>query len=299
MAALELGWTVDAWEILPVARETRREAGLGTLGKDVLECPALPGMYDVEISSPPCQTFSIAGYGKGRQDLQHVLDGVAMYGQGVAPSEVRSRMSQATSDPRTALVLEPLRLALAGGAPYLAWEQVPTVLPVWKACAAVLRERGYSVATGVLHAQRYGVPQRRKRAVLMARSDGKVAQLPGPTVEREITMAEALEWGFTDRASMSVTAGGTGSGGGVELFGNGARRAMREAYEAGPAAWAGGGEMWSAGGKSLRVSTADVLRLQGFPADYPVQGRIGQRTLQVGNAVPPPMAKAILATLVA
>ena len=41
------------------------------------------------------------------------------------------------TDPRTLLVLEPLRWALALTPSWLAWEQVPGVLPLWEACAAI------------------------------------------------------------------------------------------------------------------------------------------------------------------
>lgn len=54
------------------------------------------------------------------------------------------------------LVVEPLRWALALEPRWIALEQVPPVLPIWEAMAAVLRERGYSVWTGCLSAERYG-----------------------------------------------------------------------------------------------------------------------------------------------
>ena len=40
----------------------------------------------------------------------------------------------------TPLALTPLHFAMTGGYDWLAWEQVTTVLPVWEACAVVLRE---------------------------------------------------------------------------------------------------------------------------------------------------------------
>src|SRR5690606_27892739 len=88
-------------------------------------------------------------------------------------------------DPRTALVLEPLRWALEAidlGRPYkwLAFEQVPTVRPVWEIFAELLRAEGYSVEVGNLQAEQYGVPQTRKRAILVARFGEPVA-LPEPT----------------------------------------------------------------------------------------------------------------------
>jgi DNA (cytosine-5)-methyltransferase 1 len=183
------------------------------------------------------------------------------------------------------------------------------VIHIWRACAPVLAAAGYSVATEVLRADEYGVPQIRERAILVARRDGKSVKLPAPTHTRWpspslnsnprwVSMADALGWGMTHRPSMTVSAGGTGSGGGLEIFGNGARRGMRTELEAGR--WLDDGvQRWSATGKSIRVTTQDVLRLQSFDPDTPVQGLIGQRSTQVGNAIPRLMAKAILAALVA
>lgn len=43
---------------------------------------------------------------------------------------------------------------------------------------------------------------------------------------------------------------------------------------------------------------ADALAIQGFPADYPVQGgTVSEKGQQVGNAVPPPLAAHIVAAL--
>ncbi|WP_193215228.1 DNA cytosine methyltransferase, partial [Luteolibacter marinus] len=62
-------------------------------------------------------------------------------------------------------------------------EQVPAVLPVWVAIGQALNEIGYEVATGVLNAEEYGVPQTRRRAILVARRD-RAPALPRPTHKR-------------------------------------------------------------------------------------------------------------------
>ncbi|MEU5443308.1 DNA cytosine methyltransferase [Streptomyces griseofuscus] len=79
-------------------------------------------------------------------------------------------------DERTGLVLQPLwwvieRSKRPGSEPYEAviLEQVRAVMPVWNAYAEVLITLGYRTKTQLMHTEAFGVPQTRRRAVLMAR----------------------------------------------------------------------------------------------------------------------------------
>ncbi|MFD8044200.1 DNA cytosine methyltransferase [Streptomyces chartreusis] len=81
-------------------------------------------------------------------------------------------------DERTGLVLQPLwwvieRCKRPGSEPYEAviLEQVPAVMPVWKEYAEVLATLGYRTGRQLMHTEEFGVPQTRRRAVLMARLD--------------------------------------------------------------------------------------------------------------------------------
>ncbi len=64
-------------------------------------------------------------------------------------------------------------------------EQVPAVLPIWEALAEVLRSLKckYKVDFGVLHTEQFGVPQTRRRAILIANLNRDV-KLPTPTHQR-------------------------------------------------------------------------------------------------------------------
>lgn len=71
VAAEVLGIDVDGIEIMPEAKATRKAAGFRTICSDVRDYFPGPGEYDMLIASPPCQTFSIAGDGSGRQATYH------------------------------------------------------------------------------------------------------------------------------------------------------------------------------------------------------------------------------------
>lgn len=52
------------------------------------------------------------------------------------------------------------------------------------------------------------------------------------------------------------------------------------------------------GTEAIRLSVQEALILQGFDPAYPVQGSRTAQFRQVGNAIPPPLARAILAALI-
>lgn len=238
-------YITEAIEWDEMASATARAAGHARTVGDVRDYQ--PRGFRLHIASPPCQGFSIAGLKKGIGDsplvLEHIMD-VRIAGEWVDPDALPWQ------DERTELVLEPLRNALTDpDVMYLAWEQVPAVLVIWEACAAVLRDHGWSVVTGNVQAEQYGVPQTRRRAILLARRDGKEARLPVPTHSRFhtrdntrldpgvlpwVSMAEALNRGLTERPSFTVCGGGTAPGG-AEPYGNAARQTMEAERERG--AW--------------------------------------------------------------
>lgn len=348
-------------EIDEAACETRYAADLLTIRGNVRA--ENPSDYSVDglIASPPCQTFSKAGKGEGRKALDVVFKEAwrVWNGDGIGYGEFE--------DERTGLVLEPLKWIVAAnvaGHPYtwIALEQVPTVLPVWELYGQYLESIGYHVAVGNVSAEEYGVPQTRKRAVLLAHGDRGV-HLPFPTHRKYkkgvpqdagdqelkpwVSMAEALGWGLTNRPSVTLAA--TSSSGGPRPLdgGSGARKILREAQEHGewvfcatnvrpqsplrpldqPASTLafghetprfirmGTGEKATVRSENepaptvhfgerlntvtwqpevIRLSPAEAGVLQSFPADYPWQGTRTKQFQQIGNAVPPLLAEALL-----
>jgi DNA (cytosine-5)-methyltransferase 1 len=142
--------------------------------------------------------------------------------------------------------------------PYaVAFEQVPAVLPIWEEHAARMGEWGYSTWTGVLNAADFGVPQDRPRAVLLASRVDEVA--PPARTERSATIYPTI---VCNRRSA----------GGVIV-----------------------GRSLKAGG--VAVPFAQAGELQTFPLDYPWQGGVEAKSRQIGNAIPPLFAAAIIKAL--
>lgn len=213
VACRRLGIKEAGVEIMPEAVATREANGMETIYHDVWDGIQLTaeqhraayGSYGLLIASPPCQTFSLAGKGAGRAALDEVLEAIELHAYKDAAALLAFGEAH---DMRTALVLTPLAYVWRDLPRLVAMEQVPTVLPVWEACAEVMRGWGYEVKVEVLNAEQYGVPQTRKRAILVARRGGPVSmptpthsryysRTPGkldPGVKKWVSMAEALGW---------------------------------------------------------------------------------------------------------
>jgi DNA (cytosine-5)-methyltransferase 1 len=346
---------------------TATRAGHPRIECDVQTFPVAmfaPGLFGF-IASPPCQSFSMAGKRGGEEDRQHVMDLVDLHAIG------RDAPDLAWADERSRLTAQPMRWIARLAPDWVAMEQVPGVLSLWEHMAKRLVDLGYFTWTGIVNAEEYGVPQTRRRAVLLA-ARGFVPTAPVPTHQRyrrdgdysgsplpaPVTMAEALGWGLNDRPAWTVTSGGTDTGG-AEVFGNARNRAklvevvQRSNYSRGTSdgstaeergrterrpdepsvtltgkafqwemrfAGAGatavktsgqiprdldepahavtgvGSAAWvsDTGVHRARVSVAEAGVLQTFPVGYPWTGTKGSQYQQVGNAVPPRMAAALL-----
>lgn len=188
-------WDADACATAEAAGHHRVQADVAEL--DPHDHPA-DGLW----ASPPCQAWSMAGKRTARADQARLGHHVEKCRGGWTPYSPYDY-----ADARTPLVLEPLRWADVLRPRWLALEQVPPVLDLWGHYADVLRGWRYAVWCGVLNAADYGVPQTRRRAILMARRDGPVAP-PEPTHAQHpepaglfggaklpwVTMAQALGW---------------------------------------------------------------------------------------------------------
>lgn len=231
--AVGIEWDRDACRTAAAAGHLRIQADVATY-----PLKHLAGKVTGLVQSPPCPTWSTAGDGAGKVDLPNVLRLIADYADRRPPGDYQ------WADERSRLTAEPMRYTVALRPRWIALEQVPPVLPIWRYLADRLRSLGYQVWCGLLSSERYGVPQTRIRAILVASLDGPVGP-PAPThqayragrehqIEPDLfgdplppprSMAEALGWGLDARPSWTVSGGGTATGG-AEVFANATNREL-------------------------------------------------------------------------
>lgn len=292
--AVGIEWDRDACRTATAARHLRIQADVATYPTSHLK-----GRVKGFIGSPPCPTFSSAGAGAGHLDMDRVHDRIRAFAAGRQPADVQ------WTDERSRLTAEPMRWIHDLRPEWVALEQVPNVLPVWKHMAALLRGMGYFAWAGVLSAEEYGVPQTRKRAILVAsltkpvgppepthqaHRAGRASHLQlglfGVTLPPPVSMADALGLPAVDYGRRFSPAGATCKT--VEH-----RLVTDPAYTITGA----GNAVWMTDGKAANVAVREAGVLQSFPADYPWQGTKTAQYRQAGDAVPPLLAAAILRPL--
>ncbi|MFI7598399.1 DNA cytosine methyltransferase [Actinoplanes sp. NPDC049681] len=271
------------------AAETLRPKGIG-LRK---------GQLDLLVGGPPCQPFSMAAqWNSGSRLGMEDPRAQALHGMIRLIGEFRPR----------AILLENVAGFLSGPV---------SALPHLQAGLDDINRRlgtSYRLDVAVLDAADYGVPQHRRRAIAVARRDGKSFRFPAPTHDsKPITAWDALAdlsspgaaspSGSWTELLPSIPEGSnylylTAKGGGPELFGwrtrywsfllklAKARPSWTLPANPGPNT---GPFHWDNRPLTLR----ERMRLQSFPDGWSLTGTDRNQIKLVGNATPPLLAEVL------
>lgn len=248
---------------------------------------------DVIVGGPPCQGFSVAGERDPR-------------------------------DPRNSLFMEFIRIVGGLRPEWVVMENVPGILTMRTEAGELVKdiltrefERiGYRVDYRILMAADYGVPQKRRRVFFMATRTNKPIIFPSPThsshpsrvlsgedqkkwvgvgeilfreneVEPRYFHSERMISGFLKRKEMNRS---LGNGFGWQIL-----RMDEPSYTISARYWKDGGDaIVRYDDHRIRMLTErEAARVQSFPDSYLFTGPRKEIYRQIGNAVPPLLAKAL------
>ena len=259
----------------PVLQADVRSLTVGSL-------PAAAAGADLLAAGVPCPPFSVAGLGRGPDDERDLFPAVL-----ALTAQLR---------PRAVLVENVRGLLQQRFAPYRA------------GISKALAELGYTAEWRLLFASDYGVPQLRPRAIMVALPVDLLWSfrwpVPGPTADRPVTAGRALRasmaaagWELADVWALGADrvaptlCGGSRRHGGPDLGPSRARSTWA-------AMGVNGGSVADRPPQPgdplpVRLTPEQLAVLQGFPPDWAFTGTKTARCRQIGNAFPPPVARAM------
>lgn len=261
-----------------------------TLAQEVAELVPSSGL-DLLAGGVPCPPFSRAGKQLGERDDRDLFPAAVRLVDALRPRAVLFENVRGLLEPKFAayrrrVIFEPLR------------------------------RLGYETRSGVVNAADFGVPQVRQRAIIVAvRSSDRStasqglnvlndAEVPWPSGgRRRVTVGEALrdemgrggwpgvaQWATVADGLAPTLVGGSKKHGGPDLGPTQARAQWERLGVNGRLVKTEPPAPDHEGLPYLSVRMAAIV--QGFPAEWPFQGSKTHAYRQVGNAFPPPVARA-------
>jgi DNA (cytosine-5)-methyltransferase 1 len=249
------------------------------------------GKVDVIHGGPPCQPFSVAGRQRGSRDDRDMFPAFVEAVLAVEPSAFMAE-----------------NVASLGGEKFRHYLERAVLRP--------LRTGGYRILRLDLRAELFGVPQQRRRMVLVGFRDPAAAARwvpPGPThharsMEDGLTFDENLPTCMGVREALGLPAIGwdslaptirsslTGPRHTTSVLSSVSSRSTWERLQVWPNGVAPSREaaqIYVPANEHFRLSVPDVALLQGFPESWRFSGAVYMAVGQIGNAVPPPLAYAV------
>lgn len=274
----------------PNVNKTRSLNGLNTIEMSVFDVNPREISFDILVASPPCQFFSPAGQKIGLGLVNEIV-------KIIENAQTIEDLNLHHMPEKVRLVIEPLKWVIIQKPEWTAWEQVTTVLPIWQACAKVLRRLGYHVEAKLINSEEYGVPQTRKRAYLIA-SKSPVA-FPDPTHSKFNSRNPSILNGPRWNDMTSIFEGDVTIQGGNKVV-TSTKNEYVNRHVTEPCFTITSncrhGKVISDDGWR-HITPAELLQIQTFPADYQLSGTLQSKGLQVGNAVPPLLISHIVKSL--
>lgn len=260
-----VGWDIDA-----DACDTHGAAGHPTIQVDLSTFDWEGQMADVVHASPPCQPFSTGGKENGAADERDCMPDALRAVEALEPSLVTIENVASLTWPRHRAYLDQFCIDLV--------------------CL------GYWVEWRVLNAADFGVPQERERLWIVAVPDGETVLWPVPThgqgslgtlfEQNWVTINDVLHReGWSLNTGMDWKKGEPRS-----------KAQTRSCDRPAPTVGTRSGSQWrwQRGTEWEAITRSEVAQLQGFRPDYPWHGKLRSQDRQIGNAVPPAMAAAVL-----
>jgi DNA (cytosine-5)-methyltransferase 1 len=265
-ACATLRWNRPAWNVLH--RDLAQFSAASFKGIDLL------------AGGVPCPPFSIAGMQRGQLDERDLFPQALRLVRECKPKAVMLENVRGLLDPRFASYRKQIQNEL--------------------------RRLRYVTGWRLLNASQFGVPQLRPRLILIAlrKSDARHFSWPNPDPRPPKTVGAVLRklmasagwagaegWSRAACAIAPTIVGGSKKHGGPDLGPVRARKAwLRLGVDGKGIADFPPGPMHNG---LPRLTVQMVALLQGFPSDWEFVGKKTAAYRQVGNAFPPPVAKAI------
>lgn len=244
---------VMACDINSSARETyEKNYEIKPLG-DLYEIdPTTIPSFDVLCAGFPCQPFSNAGLHLGFQDQRGVL------------------------------FFQIMKIVEHHRPNYLLFENVPALIThnnghTFQTIVSLMEQMGYSVAHKKVTCSDYGIPQMRKRVLLVGVRHGDPTELLNfDRFKKSTSMTEYLGKSFVKPTAYTIRCGGR-------------RSPINDKHN-----WDG----YIVDGKEYRLTIEDGLRLQGFPSDFILHGTESEKWHQLGNTIPTVFTEMLASNLV-
>lgn len=298
----------------PVSLEICTGAGGQALG---IEMAGFEHAAVVEIEAHPCATLRLnrPQWQTFEQDLRSFSAlnylGVDLLAGGVPCPPFSKAGKQLGADDERDLFPEALRLVDECRPQAVMLENVRGLLDVQfdsyrEQIEITLKKLGYVIGWRLLNASNYGVSQLRPRVICVAIRKDRASEFswPEPLKNAPPTVGELLHDLMAERGWRGAEAwrdiassiaptlvGGSKKHGGPDLGPTRAKKAWAALGVDGHGIWDAAPEADFIG--MPRLTTRMAARIQGFPDDWVFSGKKTAAYRQIGNAFPPPVARAV------